>query len=110
MIVGLQRRDLRRSGMVELALCGVPEAQIASLSGHQIATTTRILDTYIPRRADLAKAAVETWERGEKPIVALSLLPMQRPLADLIEQGMNATANRTANRKGSANRFSFVSA
>lgn len=110
MIVGLQRRDLRRSGMVELALRGVPEAQIASLSGHQIATTTKILDTYIPRRADLAKAALETWEKGEKPIVALSLLPLQRPLAAIIEQGMNATANRTANQKGSANRFSRVSA
>ena len=104
MIVGLQRRDLRRSGMVELASCGVPEAQIASLSGHQIAATTRILDPYNPRRADLATAAIETWERGEKPVIALSLLPVQRPLAALIEQGVNATANQTANPKGSANR------
>lgn len=33
LIVGLQRRDLRRTGMVELALSGAPDAHIAALSG-----------------------------------------------------------------------------
>jgi hypothetical protein len=51
--------------MVELALCGVPDTQIAALSGRSIETTKRILDTYIPRRGGLALAAIETWEAGE---------------------------------------------
>ncbi|WP_270935053.1 site-specific integrase [Falsiroseomonas oryzae] len=51
LIVGLQRRDLRHTGtgMVELALSGVPDTQIAVPSGHSIDVTKRVLDRYIPR-------------------------------------------------------------
>lgn len=104
LIVGLQRRDLRRTGMVELALCGVPDTQIASLSGHSIDTTRRILDTYIPRREELALAAVETWEATEEKVVALHLRAPQRSMAEVMEQWQNRTANRTANRRSTANR------
>ena len=87
--------------MVELALCGVPDTQIAALSGHSIETTKRILDTYIPRRGELALAAVETWERGDGKVLALNTVPVQRSLAAAVERVMNATANRirTANPK-----------
>ncbi len=110
LIVGLQRRDLRRTGMLELALCGVLEAQIASLSGHSIEQTRRILDTYLPRRGELALAAVERWEANEGKVLALHLLPPQRSLEEVTEQAPNGSANRTANRRATANRKSGVSA
>ncbi len=110
LIVGLQRRDLRRTGMLELALCGVPEAQIASLSGHSIEQTRRILDTYLPRRGELALAAVERWEANEGKVLALHLLPPQRSLEEVTEQAPNGSANRSANRRATANRKSGVSA
>jgi hypothetical protein len=106
----LLHRDLRRTGMLELALCGVPEAQIASLSGHSIEQTRRILDTYLPRRGELALAAVERWEANEGKVLALHLLPPQRSLEEVTEQAPNGSANRTANRRATANRKSGVSA
>jgi integrase len=46
---GLQFRDLRRSGMCWLRELRVPVAMIASISGHSIDETQKILDTYMPR-------------------------------------------------------------
>lgn len=46
---GLQFRDLRRSGMCWLRENLVPVAMIASVSGHSIDKTSKILDTYMPR-------------------------------------------------------------
>lgn len=48
-LVGLQFRDLRRSGMCWLRELRVPVPMIASISGHSIKETTDILDTYMPR-------------------------------------------------------------
>jgi hypothetical protein len=48
-LAGLQFRDLRRSGMCWLRELGVPIAMIASISGHSIEETQKILDTYMPR-------------------------------------------------------------
>jgi hypothetical protein len=48
-LVGCQFRDLRRSGMCWLRELGVPVAMIASISGHSIEETQKILDTYMPR-------------------------------------------------------------
>lgn len=97
--------------MVELALSGVPDHQIASLSGHSIETTKRILDTYIPRRSELALAAVEQWEAsgGTGKVIALHTLPVQRSLEAAIERVVNASANRTANPSRGANRKKAVS-
>lgn len=47
-LAGLQYRDLRRSGMCWMRDMGVQVAQIAAISGHSIAYTTKILDTYMP--------------------------------------------------------------
>lgn len=46
---GIQFRDLRRSGMCWMRDLGVSVAGIASISGHSIEETQKILDTYMPR-------------------------------------------------------------
>ncbi|WP_158933111.1 tyrosine-type recombinase/integrase [Acidisphaera sp. S103] len=60
--LGLQRRDLRRTAMVRMAESGATDAQIAAVSGHSIEQTRRILDTYIPRRGEVAAGAIAAWE------------------------------------------------
>jgi integrase len=62
LLKGLQRRDLRRTAMVNMALAGATPAQIAAVSGHSIEQTARILETYIPRRGEVALRAIEAWE------------------------------------------------
>jgi integrase len=59
-LVGIdaQARDLRRTAMINMALGGATEAQIASVSGHTIEATRRILETYLPRNRDLAQIAI----------------------------------------------------
>ena len=64
-IEGVQRRDLRRTAMVRMAVAGATTAQIAAVSGHTIDQTARILDTYIPRRGEVAAQAIDAWENGQ---------------------------------------------
>jgi integrase len=64
MLQGLQRRDLRRSGMVRMAQAGATPQQIAAVSGHTIDHVMRILDVYIPRRGEVALEAITAWESG----------------------------------------------
>lgn len=71
MLSDLQRRDLRRTGMVMLALAGATIPQIAALSGHSVDQTAKIIETYIPRRGEVALAGMELWERGGERAVAL---------------------------------------
>lgn len=71
LLIGLQRRDLRRTGMVMLALAGATIPQIAALSGHSVDQTAKIIETYIPRRGEIALAGMELWERGERRAIAL---------------------------------------
>lgn len=47
-LTGLKFSDLRRSGMCWLRDGGATIAQIASISGHSIEYTTKILKTYLP--------------------------------------------------------------
>ena len=63
-ISGLQRRDLRRTGIVRLAEAGATTPQIAAVSGHSIDQCQRIIDTYLPRRTEVALGAIELWERA----------------------------------------------
>ena len=65
---GPQHRDLRRTAMVRISEAGCTTQEIAAVSGHEIATTTRILDTYVPRTAKMAQAAILKWEgrKGNK--------------------------------------------
>jgi integrase len=60
-----QRRDLRRTGIVRMAEAGVTTPQIASISGHKIDHCQEIVDTYLPRRTEVAIAAMAAWEAGE---------------------------------------------
>ena len=62
LLEGLQRRDLRRTGAVQMALAGATTAQIAALAGWSIDRTQRIIDTYVPRRGEVALSGVERWE------------------------------------------------
>jgi integrase len=62
MLGDLQRRDLRRTGMIQLAVAGATTPQIAALSGHSIDRIQKILDTYLPRRGEVALGGVEKWE------------------------------------------------
>jgi len=68
----LQRRDLRRTAMVSMAIAGATEPQIASVSGHSIERTRQILDTYLPRRPELALGAIEALERLRANVQALN--------------------------------------
>lgn len=65
MVADLQLRDFRRTGMVLASLGGATPQQIASLSGHTIDRVVRILDTYIPRRSELAAGAMDAWEQAD---------------------------------------------
>ncbi len=56
--VDAQARDLRRTAMIRMAEAGATAPQIASVSGHSIDRTQRILETYLPRNRDLAAAAI----------------------------------------------------
>jgi hypothetical protein len=44
--------------MVRMAEAGATVPQIASVSGHSIEATQRILETYLPRNRDLAEVAI----------------------------------------------------
>jgi integrase len=61
-----QRRDLRRTGIVRMAEGGATTPQIAAVSGHQIDYCQRIIDTYLPRRTEVALGGIEAWEASEK--------------------------------------------
>ena len=73
LLEGLQRRDLRRTGAVQMALAGATTAQIAALAGWSIDRTQRIVDTYVPRRGEVALGGVERWEEmgstAQSPVV-----------------------------------------
>lgn len=61
-----QRRDLRRTGIVRLAEAGATTPQIAAISGHGIDYCQRIIDTYLPRRTEVAVAGMEAWEKHQE--------------------------------------------
>jgi integrase len=56
--IDAQARDLRRTAMLRMAEAGATVPQIASVSGHSIDATQRILGTYLPRNRDLAEIAI----------------------------------------------------
>lgn len=63
---GLHFRDLRRTGMVRLAEAEADAIGISAISGHSIEQTTRILETYIPRNAQMAAGAMKRLERADR--------------------------------------------
>ena len=65
----LQRRDLRRTAVVRLAEAGCEVPRIAAITGHSIANAHQILETYLVRTHNMAKAAIvklEDWTREQK--------------------------------------------
>lgn len=74
MITDLQRRDLRRTGVVQLALAGATIPQIAALTGWGIDHTARIVETYLPRRGEVALGGIERWENA----VPAKVVPLAR--------------------------------
>lgn len=56
--IDAQARDLRRTAMLRMAEAGATVPQIASVSGHSIDATQRILETYLPRNRALAEIAI----------------------------------------------------
>ena len=65
---GLQYRDLRRTAIVRLAEAGATVPEIAAISGHQIHSCQRILEVYLPRNVEMARAGIVKLEnvRGTK--------------------------------------------
>jgi integrase len=86
-IEGVQRRDLRRTAMVRMAEAGATTAQIAAVSGHTIDQTARILDTYIPRRSEVAAGAIDAWEAGAIRSVVVPMRGVQQPTATSCNSG-----------------------
>ena len=66
-----QRRDLRRTGIVRLAEAAATTPQIASISGHSIDFCQKIIDTYLPRRTEVALGGIEAWERAGNKVLLL---------------------------------------
>jgi integrase len=93
---GLQRRDLRRTAMVRMAEAGATTAQIAAVSGHTIDQTSRILDTYIPRRSEVAAGAIDAWEAMEKRSVVVPMPAVQQRVPDAQQPICNDVQRRSA--------------
>ncbi|CAH2603708.1 Tyrosine-type recombinase/integrase [Rhodovastum atsumiense] len=75
-----QRRDLRRTGIVRLAEAGATTPQIAAVSGHAIDYCQRIIDTYLPRRTEVALGGIEAWEKhaGTEPSKVVTIATARR--------------------------------
>lgn len=54
----LQYRDLRRTCVVRLGRLGLNDAQISAITVHKLETIKKILETYMPRDAQMAAGAV----------------------------------------------------
>jgi hypothetical protein len=49
---------------VRLAEAGATTPQIAALSGHGIDYCQKIIETYLPRRTEVALGAITVWENA----------------------------------------------
>ncbi len=67
----LQRRDLRRTGVVQMALAGATVPQIAALAGWRIEYTQNIVNTYLPRRGEMALGGIKRWEENPEKVVVI---------------------------------------
>ena len=63
-IENLQVRDIRRTAVVALGVAGCTESEVSQITGHEIERTRRILETYLPRNVEIARAAIAKWERN----------------------------------------------
>jgi integrase len=66
-VVGVTFNDLRGTAVTRLALAGCTEAEIATITGHNLRDVRSILDAhYLHRDPALAKSAIMKLERGTK--------------------------------------------
>jgi integrase len=64
-LTGLQFRDFRRTCVVVMAQRGIPDHLISAITGHQLDTVKKILETYLPRTTGMAMLAMDlTHERA----------------------------------------------
>jgi integrase len=96
---GLQRRDLRRTGVVRLAEAGATVPQIASLTGWSVDYCQRIVDTYLPRRTEVAIGAIELWEGAAATDSRVVTLGLARRFAHPQPDMQTANRRRTPKRK-----------
>ncbi len=59
----LQARDLRRTAVVNLARAGATVPEIAAITGHSLHNAQQILEHYLPRDVQMARAAIVKLER-----------------------------------------------
>jgi integrase len=62
----LQARDLRRTALIRMSEAGSSVPLIASITGHSIAATQQIIDTYYARTLPMAEQAIQLWEAAER--------------------------------------------
>lgn len=62
----LRFQDLRRTAIVRLAEAGCTTPEITAISGHEIGYAQAILETYLPRSAEMARAAVVKLETASR--------------------------------------------
>jgi hypothetical protein len=84
-VAGLLRRDPRRMAMVRMAEAGATTSQIAAVSGHAIDQTLRILDTYMPRRGEVAAGAIDAWEAAQIRSVVVPIRNVQQPMRNDVQ-------------------------
>ncbi len=65
-LADLHFHDLRGSTVTRLAEAGATEPQIAALTGHSMQEVGRMLDRYLSRSADMAKAGMRKLELRTK--------------------------------------------
>jgi integrase len=63
----VQRRDLRRTAVVDMAIHNLETVQIAAITGHSLNSVESILKVYLPRRTDVALAGIKQWETAPSP-------------------------------------------
>jgi integrase len=85
-----QRRDARRTAVVRLAEAGATVPQIAAVTGWGIDYCQRIVDTYLPRRTEVALGAIQLWEQAPSADSRVVSLGLDR---------RRGSANHSANRK-----------
>lgn len=57
----LQRRDMRRTAVLSMAVAGCTVPFIASITGHSVKSIEDMLKIYLPRRTEVAVAAIQKW-------------------------------------------------
>ncbi|HEV7464481.1 MAG TPA: tyrosine-type recombinase/integrase, partial [Methyloceanibacter sp.] len=65
-IVDLHFHDLRGTAVTRLAEAGCTEAEIATITGHTLASVHTILERYLARTDNLAVAAIAKLERARQ--------------------------------------------